>query len=413
MNKERVRRLLSKSLLSKGGDKSGHSFHGNQWTGGIGGGPKPPPRPKYMKPGLIKPPAPAAEAKPKTEAKTPAKESAPAAKKKGKGLVGELSPEGSKRWKDGRPVETKTNAARQKKVNAKLKVKQRAGVFDEGDVVTPENATEPQKTEARRLANAIAAGIATEVHTSAASLVVSELATMIQKEKAKKDKDASYIIKDINLCTMTVSGTNAFCAGNMGINRVQMPQFSAQFREGSPAAEYAKEHGSYQDPHAPEGNLSVDVSKAFIADLEKQGIKVDVGVSRNVSTMRATQNELNGSSVVGIMGGILDGRKPDATPEQKAEMEKIMSSPVFMTEDGFILDGHHRFAAVLAADYKEDGKAGDLSMNVIMIHSTIDKILPYSIIWADNFGMTKLSASNKPGEAGQPPAKSRPKKRKQ
>ena len=53
---------------------------------------------------------------------------------------------------------------------------------------------------------------------------------------------------------------------------------------------------------------------------------------------------------------------------------KIKEAPIFVTKDGYILDGHHRWAAKVAIDL-DDGTLGDVEMPVDMIDIEIGEAI--------------------------------------
>lgn len=298
----------------------------------------------------------------------------------------------------GRVVADPSRQQKIKEARSKRVVTAREGVFDAGDdaeAIMPDDATPEQIKEAKRLRRAIVAGLKTVVPTAASALVLHELSSFVKEEKRKKDADPSYKPKDINLCTMTVPNTNVFCSGNKDITRDKMPQFVTQIIPGSKAEQYARENPDkfFYDEMAQLDTL--DASGAFEDALAAKGIKIE-RKTVPVVTLKATQNELDGSKVVAIADSLIKGRKAGATDAERKKAEKTLEHAVYVTKDGYVLDGHHRYAAIVATDLAEDGNPGDVNMAVSMIDATIDEILPFSIAWTENFGLATQSA--KPSE---------------
>lgn len=75
----------------------------------------------------------------------------------------------------------------------------------------------------------------------------------------------------------------------------------------------------------------------FQADLAKRGVKVTPG-RRKAADLKATQSELNGQAVGKLQRNIQDG---------SFDLE---SKPTWVSSDGHVLDGHHRWAAAASLD---------------------------------------------------------------
>jgi hypothetical protein len=95
--------------------------------------------------------------------------------------------------------------------------------------------------------------------------------------------------------------TQPHCKGNLGIPRNQMPQI-------------------------PEEQLP-----EFITWLESKGVRARVG-RKAVGELKATQKEINAQKVENMRG------------------KNLGNAPIIVSKDGYVLDGHHRWAALLAED---------------------------------------------------------------
>jgi hypothetical protein len=189
-----------------------------------------------------------------------------------------------------------------------------------------------------------------------------ELRDMIQKAKKTGDVPPTW-----NMCTVSVPGTNLFCAQHKGIPRVKMPQ-----TKGIPVK------GSKADKLPKDKKGEVDASKAFVKQLKSEGFKV-TETKMKASKLRATQNELKGKQVVEMI---------DAANNKKFNP---VDKPIFVSSDGYVIDGHHRWATTVGMD-ASDGDLGDLSMNVIVIDMTISEVIPYANDFANEFGIAAKSA---------------------
>jgi len=164
----------------------------------------------------------------------------------------------------------------------------------------------------------------------------------MSKRSAKEGKKA----KGFDLCKVTVPGTNLFCGSNKGVRRIGMPQL-----------------GGHEDK--------------FVSSLRAKGIKVKEE-TRKASELKATQNELVGTKVAGMM----NNKKFD--PKERA---------ILVSKDGYIVDGHHRWATQIGRD-TSDGRLGDLSMKVIVIDKPIMKVIKDANDFADSLGLKRKSGED-------------------
>jgi len=123
------------------------------------------------------------------------------------------------------------------------------------------------------------------------------------------------------------------CAGNLGILREDMPQFDA---EANP-----------------------DVVEEYLQEFRDEGVKVTSGTTMKVGKLKATQQEIKTSKSYGMAEsrkkweesmaagnhGMYDsGGKFGMTDWHPAKDAVVVSA------DGYILDGHHRWAAMMIAN---------------------------------------------------------------
>lgn len=135
---------------------------------------------------------------------------------------------------------------------------------------------------------------------------------------------------NFDLCKVTIKGTNLFCADTHGIPRIEMPQMSKL------------------------------QTRIFINNLIEKGYRVEYGKEK-ASNLRATQNQLVGAKVA------------DNVRKMKAEPER-MNRRIVISKDDYILDGHHKWAAMLAIDARNN-KIGDLKMRVARVDIDILTLL--------------------------------------
>ena len=180
-----------------------------------------------------------------------------------------------------------------------------------------------------------------------------EVATLLDEmaKVAAVAKDKGLEAPTFDLCKMSVPKTNLFCAESKGYPRVQMPQLST--REpvpGSPAESM---------PRDEQG--SVDLGPAFLRHLQDERGVTSRVTTKKASHLRASQDELNGAKVAAIMnrGGATDGT-------------------IYVTSDGYVVDGHHRWAAAVGQSYKE---GSDVDVPVTEVDADIVDVLG----WANEF----------------------------
>lgn len=198
-------------------------------------------------------------------------------------------------------------------------------------------------------------------------VLLQKLGEIGKEAHAKGEKAPNY-----DLCKVTVKGSNLFCEDRIrskdypeGVERLQMPQLKTKPIPGTPADQLPKDE-----------NGNVDATLAFVDYLEAKGYTVESkAVPVPASALKATQAELVGPQVGGMMASGKDWGK----------------DPVMVTDDNYILDGHHRWAAIVGKD-AEDGTLGQSTMNVIRIHAPMGSLLFESIAWADKFGLERKAA---------------------
>jgi len=197
----------------------------------------------------------------------------------------------------------------------------------------------------------------------------SKLNTLLKElhREALKAKDAGEDFK-IDLCNVTVAGTNLFCGSSLTdtdgspLPRSKMPQLSGDAVKGSAAEADADEKGR------------TDAGPAFLKFLAKAGIKTS---TENVlsASLRASQAQLIGPKVAGIMA---------------KGIKKISQGDIYVSSDNFVIDGHHRWAAAVGLD-AEDG-LGDMKMRVIRIDMPISEVLNVANKFTDEYGIKRQSA---------------------
>jgi len=398
--------------VAKAGERAGHKFRGNQYTGGKPGmqAPKPPPYAKRARGGASQPPLTPTDVQDRKGKAVPAGAGDKARPPRtsdtdATGIVGRKVgvKDGDKakmpqRDKHGKIIRTEAEQAEHDAVVATRKVKVNMALFGK-EPVLPENATPEQIREARRIRNAIVKGVEAEVDSVAAPLVVAELASWLGEQKKKHDEDPTYEVPNFDICKMTVPGSNAFCSGNLDIDRQAMPQLGGKVKAGSEAEAIAKKQAEARGETFDPAKTEVDLSDEFSSWLGEHGMKV-VEAEVPVASLKATQRNMKGEQVVGMMAAIQHGEEKGAPADAAKVSEGLRSGSIFVSADGHIVDGHHRYAALAALDYLDDGKAGNTTMRVKRIVSADPKKpdphiadLIFAITtWTESMGVLPKSA---------------------
>lgn len=145
-------------------------------------------------------------------------------------------------------------------------------------------------------------------------------------------------------CKVSVPKTSLFCAQNIGIPRAKMPQFKGKTASGD----------------------ELDVEEGWRSMLHDKGIKI-TRKTVPAAELKASQTQLDGVKVSGMATALEDPKLPKKNRD-------ALTAPIFVTKDGYVLDGHHRWAAIVATDVK-DGKLGDTSMGVDIIDIEIGEAI--------------------------------------
>ena len=163
---------------------------------------------------------------------------------------------------------------------------------------------------------------------------------------------------DVNLCNVTVEDTNYFCSGNLGKTRIEMPQLSTV------AADLP--------PNAPALKLPVDsrgeiaLTDAFAKYLGTQGVGIK-DTTVDAGKLRATQSELDLDKITDITNRMLAGTQN-------------FGAPIYTSNDGYVLDGHHRWVAAIERDALDDKVIGNGSqIPVRQIDMPMHELLPLTL----------------------------------
>lgn len=188
--------------------------------------------------------------------------------------------------------------------------------------------------------------------------LLDKLNEMVRDAAAKGEKAPTY-----DLCKVSVPGTNLFCLESKNIPRVQMPQLKGVPTPGSKASKVK-----------PDKRGEVDLQDEFRKWLEDSGVKI-TDETEKAAYCRATQNELNGAKVAGIERAFQEG--------------KLDYARLFVSKDNYIVDGHHRWAAQVANDLR-DNVPGDITMDVARVDMDIGELLAAANQFAADWGIPQV-----------------------
>ena len=184
---------------------------------------------------------------------------------------------------------------------------------------------------------------------------------------------------NINLCDVTVPGTNLYCDDNLGIPRDEMPQFKGTAQPGSRAA------GMDVDESG-----EVDTEPVFKEMLKEKGIKT-LQTEIPADKLKATQKDLVGAKVVGMMDVLKDPNHPAF---------KKITAPIYVSRDGHVIDGHHRWAAIVA--HNAANPDNQIPMKTTVLDMDIKDAIPMANKFAEDMGIAAKKADANKEEPSTP-----------
>jgi len=177
-------------------------------------------------------------------------------------------------------------------------------------------------------------------------------------EVARKIKEG--IKKGSDICKMNPP----VCEGNKGLTRDKMPQIEgdktvkqmleAVKKDGSPDEE-ARAKGKAMVQAGADPDSDKTVMQQMIDHFKANGVKTRKSKAP-VGMLKATQSEIKAEKTYGMADSYLKGKFPN------------IGDSVVVSRDGHILDGHHRWAAMLTVDPSRE-------MNVQVIDMDMDDLL--------------------------------------
>lgn len=194
--------------------------------------------------------------------------------------------------------------------------------------------------------------------------LMDKLAKMTADAKMKGEAAPNY-----DLCKVSIPGTNLFCKKNKGIPRTLMPQLKGEATPGSWADKNLKKDAKGE----------VDGEGAFKAYLKESNVAM-TPKSYDVATLKATQTDMVGAKVAGMLQALKkDPKHPGIT------------APIYVSKDGYILDGHHRWAALVGLAMA-DGDAKPVNMDVIEVDMGIEDLVKETNDFVKRIGIPPKAA---------------------
>lgn len=169
-----------------------------------------------------------------------------------------------------------------------------------------------------------------------------------------------------------------FCSENKGVPRIKMPQIKGVPKAGSKAEKLVKDGLLKENPKSKE----VDLKSIFIDWLRNEkhyGVLNPINFP--VSILYPTQTELVGSNVAYIWWQL----KQD--PDQA-----LFKEPIFVSNDFYILDGHHRWAAVTANQYGNRVLI-EARIPVLIVDSDIATLMKEAVEFTNEYGIEPKKGS--------------------
>lgn len=195
---------------------------------------------------------------------------------------------------------------------------------------------------------------------------VGPLMKLIHEEAAKLQTPPRW---DLGL--ISVLGTGLFTEQNVGVPRSRMPQLNGVAPAGTEAALLAHGAGRF-----------VELDPQFRARLKADGHRV---INELVPThhLRAAQTNLTAETVAGIADAFTSGSQ---------RVEHMLAEPLWVTDDGYVLDGQHRWAARTALAL--GGSPVCASTETHRISLPARAAIPYADTFAESMGIMPRDLGN-------------------
>jgi len=208
---------------------------------------------------------------------------------------------------------------------------------------------------------------------------------------------------DFELCSKVFSQVG-FCYDKTGkkttkgIVRKDMPQFSSQVdpkKTDSPAFKTLMGAKGYTSPEqvTPEDlKLEINMEKQYQEALKNAGYEIN-DQEVDATSLKPIQGELLGSKVAAMYGTLVAAQQD---PENYGKAAARLLEPIYVS-DGYVIDGHHRWAAQCAVDIA-NGAGTNAKMQTRTITKggkpvPIDEIIDFSNQFQQDVGLMSQSRS--------------------
>jgi hypothetical protein len=165
----------------------------------------------------------------------------------------------------------------------------------------------------------------------------------LQRAREIKDKIAEGFAATADVCKLSP----AVCKGNLGVERASMPQIMdkpvSKLLASKDALDRKKGQAAVDAGADPDDDRSV--LDQFKTAIKKEGVKVAGNQRRNVRDLKATQKEIKAEKTYSLADAYLKGEY-DPTEH-----------PLILSDDDYVLDGHHHYAAMITANPDAEMKA--------------------------------------------------------
>jgi len=180
------------------------------------------------------------------------------------------------------------------------------------------------------------------------------------------------------------------CAGNMGIPRADMPQIMddtiPELLASKDAGERAKGEAAVAAGADPKGEKAP--FDMMIDHFRSEGIEVTKPATVKVSDLKATQEDIRDNKATFFAETQMKGTWPNGKPAD------LSAQPIVVSNDGHILDGHHRWAALLML-------GEEATMQAIKVDLPMAELLDKSFD-VPGAGVFRMDGDNNVQEGGKP-----------
>ena len=195
-----------------------------------------------------------------------------------------------------------------------------------------------------------------------------------------------------------------------GIPRIEMPQFSSLVdpkRTDSPAFQALMRSKGYTSPDqvTPQDLQSeINMEREYRKALEDAGFTVtDEEVS--VTSLKPIQGQLKGEKVASMYGTLAAAQ---SDPQNYGKAAARLLEPIYVS-DGYVVDGHHRWAAQVSMDIA-NGAGANATMKTRAITRDgkpvpIDEIIQFSNKFQKDIGLLSQTRGGKSVPEGKPTQK--------